>query len=83
MMTDEEFEREAAWRALAESLFMRLSECQRLTVGTVTAMPKLPTQDELDSFATRFRALSAAGGWTSGRPSRAPRRPWWLFWRRA
>jgi hypothetical protein len=75
MMTDEEFEREAAWRELAQSLYMRLSECQPVKLGNMTALPKLPSQDELEAYATRFRALSTAGGWTSSR--RPDRRRWW------
>jgi hypothetical protein len=73
--------REVAWRQLAQDLFTRLNECQPLRLGPVTALPKLPADEELRVFAARFRALSEAGGWTRTRLSKltARRRWWWPF----
>lgn len=76
---DDVFERETKWRQLAEALFLRLSECQPVKLGNITALPKLPSQDELDAFATRFRALSVAGGWTTQGRAPRQRRWWWPF----
>lgn len=81
MMTDEEFRREERWRALAQDLFMRLNECHPFKLGNVTALPKLPSDDELKDFAERFRKLSEEGGWTSRR--RLKQRWWWPFGSRA
>jgi len=72
----DDFDREDAWRKLSYDLYLRLAECQPLKLGRVTALPKLPAQDELDAFVSRFRALSEAGGWTS---RQRKRRWWWPF----
>ena len=75
-MMDDDLKRESDWRELARSAIVRLSECRPLTtMGNVTALPKLPSQDEIDAYMTRFRALSSAGGWT--RPRERQRRWWW------
>lgn len=85
-------DREAAWRALAQSLYLRLSECRVIhIIEGQPEYPAPPTWDELEAFATRFRALSTAAGWTlkaqgtgtdelpmPKRPKR--RKPWWRFW---
>lgn len=78
MMDDNDAKRESDWRELARSVITRLAECKPLKTGNVTALPKLPTQDEIDAYMTRFRALSAAGGWTM-RPRERRRRWWWPF----
>jgi hypothetical protein len=80
-----DYEREREWRQLAEDLYMRLADTQALKIGNVTTLPKLATDNELQLYAARFRALSEAGGFRTADGFRAPARPtkpkrwWWPF----